>query len=84
MLAKKEIKQNIPPQRNGVPDKKKRAHRKERDIAIASIKEQGRKTWKKQQGYHQRSKAETVMFRYKTIIGASLAARKTAHQKQRL
>jgi len=44
------------------------------------IKEQGRGVWKKQQGYHQRSKAETAMFRYKTIIGGSLAARKTENQ----
>jgi IS5 family transposase len=80
-LCKKGIKQIIPPQRNAVPDKRKREHRAERDAAIAAIKEQGREAWKEQQGYHQRSKAETVMFRYKTIIGGNLAARKTEHQK---
>ena len=80
-LHKNGITQIIPPQRNAVPDKRRRAHRAERDTAITSIKEQGREAWKKQQGYHQRSKAETVMFRYKTIIGGNLAARKKEHQK---
>lgn len=81
LLYKKSIKQIIPPQSNGVPDKRNRPHRTERDAAIGSIKEQGREAWKKSQGYHQRSKAETVMFRYKAIIGGSLAARKKEHQK---
>lgn len=80
-LCKKGIKQIIPPQRNAVPDKRKSGHRAERDAAIGSIKEQGRDAWKKQQGYHQRSKAETAMFRYKTIIGGNLSARKLEHQK---
>lgn len=80
-LCKREIRQKIPPQRNAVPDKKKRKHRAERDEAIKMISQQGREEWKNQQGYHQRSKAETVMFRYKTIIGGNLSARKTEHQK---
>ncbi len=82
-LHKKEIKQHIPPQGNAVLDKKQRKHRAERDVAIKTIEEQGREAWKKQQGYHQRSKAETVMFRYKTIIGGSLAARKQHIRQQR-
>ena len=32
-------------------------------------------------GYYQRSKAETVMFRYKSIIGDSLSARKIENQQ---
>jgi IS5 family transposase len=73
--------QIIPPQHNAVLDKKSRAHRKERDEAIRTIEATGRKEWKKQQGYHQRSKSETTMFRYKTIIGGSIAARKMENQK---
>jgi Transposase DDE domain len=75
------IKQIIPPQRNAVLDKQHRAHLKPRDQAIESIEKIGRKEWKIEQGYHQRSKAETAMFRYKTILGDKLAARKTAHQQ---
>jgi len=80
-LHKDNIKQVIPPQRNAVSDKKKRLHRAQRDEAIEAVKATGRKEWKIKEDYHQRSKAETVMFRYKTIIGDKLAARKTAHQK---
>ena len=80
-LHKYNISQVIPPQHNAVTDKKKRLHMAQRDKAIDEIKATGRKEWKIKEGYHQRSKAETVMFRYKTIIGDKLAARKTAHQK---
>ena len=80
-LHKDNIRQVIPPQHNAVTDKKKRLHMAQRDGAIEAIKILGRKEWKIKEGYHQRSKAETAMFRYKTIIGDKLAARKTAHQQ---
>ena len=80
-LCKDHIRQVIPPQHNAVTDKKKRLHMAQRDEAIEVIKAIGRKEWKIKEGYHHRSKAETAMFRYKTIIGDKLAARKTAHQK---
>ncbi len=41
----------------------------------------GRKEWKIQSSYHQRSKAETTMFRYKTIAGDKLSSRIIANQK---
>ena len=53
----------------------------QRDKAIEAIKTIGRKEWKIKEGYHQQSKAETAMFRYKTIIGDKLSARKTPYQK---
>ena len=81
VLVKQNIIQVIPPQHNAVLDKKHRAHRAERDKAIKMIEEIGREDWKKSVKYHQRSKAETVMFRYKTIIGDDLSARKIEHQK---
>lgn len=81
LLHKDNIRQVIPPQRNAVAAKKKRPHMAQRNEAIETIKTKDRKEWKIMEGYHQRSKAETVMFRYKTIIGDKLAARKTAHQK---
>ena len=81
VLSKAGIRQVIPPQQNAVPDKKKRQHRTERDHAIKTIEAIGRKEWKEKEGYHQRSKGETVMFRYKTIFGGGLTARKIEHQK---
>lgn len=50
-----------------------------RDRAINRINElgvEGRAQWKKEIGYHRRSLAETFMFRYKTIVGDRLSARK--------
>jgi len=51
----------------------------QRDRAINRINElgaEGRAQWKKEIGYHRRSLAETFMFRYKTIVGDRLSARK--------
>ena len=81
LLHRRKIRQVIPPQHNAVVDKKKRGFRKERDLAISMISTKGKKRWKKRKNYHQRSKAETVMFRYKTIIGDSVQARKFEHQQ---
>jgi DDE family transposase len=80
-LYKKEIQQKIPPQRNATVDKKKRKFRAQRDEAIGLIAQKGRAEWKRELGYHHRSKAETAMFRYKTIIGPDLSAREPVNQK---
>jgi len=80
-LYGRHIKQVIPPQHNAVISKKKPEYLQQRDEAIEAIALTGRDEWKKQNGYHQRSKVETVMFRYKTIIGNNLSARKTANQQ---
>ena len=56
---------------------------KERDEAIRKIQElgeTGRSQWKQEIGYHRRSRAETLMFRYKTVLGDRLASRKESTQ----
>ena len=45
------------------------------------IEEKRSAEWKKQSGYHRRSKAEVAMFRYKTIFGPKTYARKMTNQK---
>ena len=40
----------------------------------------GRKNWKIGSGYHQRSLAETAMYRFKQILGATLSSRKMETQ----
>jgi Transposase DDE domain len=52
-----------------------------RDHHIQTIQEKGRKGWEKAVGYGKRSLVETAMFRYKTLIGSTLRARKLAAQK---
>lgn len=51
-----------------------------RNQNIRAIEKIGRKEWKQQSGYHQRSLAETAVFRYKTILGNTLHARGLAEQ----
>jgi hypothetical protein len=72
--------QVIPPDKNAKLQKKKLLPAlKERDRAIRRIQElgeDGRSRWKQEVGYHRRSRVETAMFRYKTVLGDRLAARK--------
>jgi hypothetical protein len=72
----------IPPQKNAKI--KQHGNRKAtplpRDEAIRSIRRHGRKKWKRTQGYHRRSLAETAIFRFKQIIGRGLRARRLAGQ----
>jgi Transposase DDE domain len=51
-----------------------------RDENLRSIRKHGRKRWKQDSGYHRRSIAETTMFRFKTIFGGNLSARKFDNQ----
>ena len=73
----------IPPQRNA----KIRSHgnRKEkphpRDVNLRAIRKKSRTAWKKEIGYHVRSIGENVFFRWKTIFGDKLNARKIATQR---
>jgi hypothetical protein len=72
----------IPPQHNALLSKLAKLGKgwKPRDIAIKGCKEMGRKGWKESVGYHQRSKVETFMYRYKQIIGDKLKSRKIENQ----
>jgi hypothetical protein len=52
-----------------------------RDRHIQMIQEKGRRGWERAVGYGKRSLVETVMFRYKTLIGPTLRARKFGAQQ---
>jgi hypothetical protein len=52
-----------------------------RNEAIRQIEAVGLTAWKRQCGYHRRSKAETAMFRWKTCFGERLATRLLTHQQ---
>lgn len=52
-----------------------KAERLKRDENLRAIRKHGRSRWKATSGYHQRSLAETLMFRLKTIFSATLSAR---------
>jgi len=51
-----------------------------RDDVLRFMRVHGRSKWKEVFGYHQRSLAETAVFRFKTIFGAHLSTRLLATQ----
>jgi len=67
----------IPPRKNARIWKhgNTQTERLKRDENVRSIRKQGRKAWKQNSGYHQRSLVETTMFRLKTIFSDRLSAR---------
>lgn len=77
-------KQVIPPDKNAKLQKKEPfAALIERDQAIRRIQElgnEGRAYWKQEIGYHRRSRVETLMSRYKTVVGDRLATRRESTQ----
>jgi Transposase DDE domain len=51
-----------------------------RDENLRRIRQIGRKGWKEESGYHERSLAETAMYRMKTIFGDGVASRSPVRQ----
>ena len=51
-----------------------------RDETVRLIRAHGRRKWKEDSGYHQRSLAETAVFRFKMIFGDQLSTRLLATQ----
>ena len=76
--------QIIPPDKNAKVQKKSTIPAlNERDAAIRRIEElglDGRAEWKKEIGYHSRSRVETLMFRHKTLLGDRLTSRREPTQ----
>lgn len=52
-----------------------------RDQNLRMIRKTSIKSWKEETGYHLRSLAENAVYRFKTILGNQLNARKLANQK---
>ena len=52
-----------------------------RDEILRTMRRKGRKKWKQASGYHRRSLAETLLYRYKHLIGGTLKARSEANQQ---
>lgn len=81
--AKKKVGQiNIPPRRNARIWQHGNSSKAPlpRDQNLRLIRKVGRKRWKEESDYHQRSLAETAMFRFKTILGDHLVSRKIEQQ----
>ena len=70
-----------PPPKNAVFNPNVAQHPTSRDCHIAEIESKGRIAWQKSSGYNQRSRGETLMGRWKTVIGSKLKARTFNNQK---
>ena len=71
----------VPPSKKAVASGRDTPASRERDAAIARIKEVGRRQWKKEAGYHKQGRAENTFFRYKRLLGGRLHARDPDAQK---
>lgn len=76
----------IPPQKNAKIWKHGNSQGEKllRDENLRHIRRTGRAKWKRESNYHRRSKAETAMFRYKTIFTDKLQSRKQENQFQEM
>ncbi|GAW36904.1 transposase DDE domain protein [Roseovarius sp. A-2] len=75
------IKVTIPPPKNAILSPDTARNPGIRDRHIADIRTHGRMAWQKASGYNQRSRGETLMGRWKTVIGPKLKARSFENQK---
>jgi hypothetical protein len=75
------IEATIPPPKNARPSPDAAQNPTVRDCHITEIAARGRMAWQKATGYNQRSRGETLMGRWKTVIGPKLKARNFENQK---
>lgn len=71
----------IPPPKNAVPSLRSAHDPTPRDRHIADIQTHGRLAWQVSSGYNQRSRGETQIGRWKSVIGPKLKARNLENQK---
>ncbi|RVG83291.1 IS5 family transposase [Sinorhizobium meliloti] len=71
----------IPPPKTAVQSPQSARDPTARDRHIAEIETKGRMAWQKSTGYNQRSRVETQMGRWKTVIGLRLKARNFENQR---
>jgi len=71
----------IPPPKNATSSPDADGNPMLRDQRIAQIRTGGRVAWQVSSGYNQRSRGETLMGRWKAVIGPKLKARNFSNQK---
>lgn len=76
-IARRNARAIIPPRRGAKiwHHGNMKSERHARDENLREVRRKGRKRWKQESGYHERSLAETAMNRFKTIFGGSLSTR---------
>jgi hypothetical protein len=71
----------IPPPKNGALSSDAVQNPSTRERHIAENQARGRIAWQRSSGYNQRSRGETLMGRWKAVIGPKLKARSLKKQK---
>ena len=82
-IGKRGAKATIPPRRNAKPMRCENAHGTLaiRDANLRQIQQQGRYAWRVASGCTRQSLAENAMFRFKSIFGSRLRARRLDNQR---
>jgi transposase len=70
----------VPPPKTAVQSPQAALNPTARDLHIAEIETRGRMAWQKSTGYNKRSRIETQMGRWKTVIGPKLQAQNFDNQ----
>ena len=70
----------VPP--SGVAEKPRRRlpNSAERDRIIERVRDVGRRRWKKESGYHRQGRVENTLYRWTSIVGGRLCARRADAQ----
>ncbi|SDR44956.1 IS5 family transposase [Pseudovibrio sp. Tun.PSC04-5.I4] len=71
----------IPPPKTAIPGPQAATAPTACDRDILAIQKNGRMSWQKQTGYGRRSRGETLMGRFKQVIGTTLRSRKLNNQR---
>ncbi len=71
----------VPPTKTATRSRRRRPRSSARNRTIKKVKRIGRRTWKKESGYHRQARVENAFFRYKSIIGDRLHARHVKAQE---
>jgi hypothetical protein len=70
----------IPPRRSAVSAGPTDGPWAQREAALQRIRQVGRREWHKESGYRQQARVENGFFRYKSLLGGTLKARKSNAQ----
>lgn len=72
----------IPPRKDAVLSNRVIDSPSQRDLHVATIMRDGRPQWKRESGYYRQSHVENAFFRYKTIFGGRLRAKRLEAQER--
>jgi len=70
-----------PPTKNARLSRSGAAGARARNATVESVREFGRREWKKRRGYYQQARVENSFYRYRQLIGGRLRSRNAAAQE---